>query len=129
MWGVMLIRCIKMQFRRLYHHCFIIHLHQLKIINNSRRELTKRAFFKGRPQTQTCSVKVGEFMQLNSLRPSCSTRSRMESSTTSTLFSWRSFTGSRLGRPPGLASANRRSSWVAVEMAWPGGSSLNDEVI
>lgn len=63
-------------------------------------------------------------MQVKSLRASCSTRSLMEAWTTSMLFSWRSFTGSRLVRPPGLASASRRSSWVAKETAWPGGSSL-----
>ena len=74
--------------------------------------------------THTCSEKVGEWMQLKSLRLSCSMRSLMVPSTTSTLFSWRSFTASRVTTPPGLASANRRSSWVAVEMAWPGGSSL-----
>ncbi|TNN59729.1 hypothetical protein EYF80_030100 [Liparis tanakae] len=52
-------------------------------------------------------------MQLKSRRLSCSTRRLMVSSTTSTLFSWRSFTGSRVAMPLGLASANRRSSWVA----------------
>lgn len=67
--------------------------------------------------THTCSEKVGEWMQLKSLRLSCSTRSLMVPSTTSTLFSWKSFTGSRVITPPGLASTNRRSSWVAVEMA------------
>ena len=66
-------------------------------------------------------------MQLKSLRLSCSTRSLMEPSTTLTLFNWRSFTGSRVAMPPGLASANRRSSCAAVEMAWPGGSCLNDK--
>ena len=50
----------------------------------------------------------------------------MEPSTTSTLFSWRSFTGSRVAIPPGFVSANRKSSCVAVEMAWPGGSYLKD---
>lgn len=70
---------------------------------------------------------MGEWMQLKSLRLSCSTRSLMLASTTSTLFSWRSLTGSRVAMPPGLASANRSSSCVAVEMAWPGGSSLKDK--
>jgi len=77
--------------------------------------------------THTCSANVGEWMQVKSRRPSCSTRRLMVSSTTSTLFNWRSFTGSRVAMPLGLASANRSSSWVAVEMAWPGGSSLWDE--
>lgn len=75
-------------------------------------------------QKPTCSGNMGEWMQLNSLRLSCRTRSLIDAVTTSMFFSWRSFTGSRLARPLGLASANRKSSCVAVEMAWPGGSSL-----
>ena len=72
---------------------------------------------------------VGVWMQLKSLRLACSTRSLRVSSTTCTLFSWRCRSrGSRVAKPPGLASANRRSSWVAVEMAWPGGSSLWDKM-
>lgn len=88
------------------------------------------AYFKNCPahtQTHTCSANMGEWMQLKSLRLSCSTRSLMLASTTSTLFSWRSLTGSRVAMPLGLASANRSSSCVAVEMAWPGGSSLKDK--
>lgn len=80
--------------------------------------------FVGDLHTHTCSAKVGEWMQVKLLRLSCSKRSLMLPSTTSTLFSCRSFTGSRVARPPGLASASRSSSCVAVEMAWPGGSCL-----
>ncbi len=77
---------------------------------------------------QTCSVKVGEWMQWKSFRQSCNTRCLITPSTTSTPFRCRSFTGSRVVMPFGLASANRRISWVAVEIAWPGGSSLGREV-
>lgn len=77
----------------------------------------------------TCSGNVGEWMQLNCLRLSCRTRTLIEACTTSMLFSWRSFTASRLARPPGLASANRRSSCVAIEMAWPGGSNLKVKIV
>ncbi len=73
-------------------------------------------------------MKVGEWMQWKSFRQSCNTRCLITPSTTSTPFRWRSFTGSRVVMPFGLASAKRRSSWVAVEIAWPGGSSLGRDV-
>lgn len=82
----------------------------------------------GRLGEHTCSEKVGEWMHLKSLRLSTSTRCLITPSTTSTPFRCRSFTGSRVAMPLGLASASRRSSWVAVDMACPGGSSLTGKI-